>query len=132
MPPGATPAPKLSTLDNEKAPHGKESRAVQCSLGNDRVRDPAVGRVIRPRALHGKRSGGEGDVLGTAGATNAIPRAFVGVFRAGAVSPAAGRVLVGDGLRVLVSHHDRHAVKVARGASVDIVLATAGTEIGHI
>src|SRR6185369_4827067 len=99
---------------------------------DSRVRDAAVVGVVRPSALHSEGTGSECDVLCTPGAADTLPSALVGVLGAATVGPAARRILVGDGLGVLVPHHDGDAVEVARAAGIDVVLAAACPQIGHV
>src|SRR5215469_3839617 len=82
----------------------------------------AAGAVVGPGGLHGERAGGQGEVERPTAGARRDPGALVGVLRAGGVGPAAGRVLVGDGLGVLVTVHDGHAVLQACAAGVDEVL----------
>src|SRR6185437_15258675 len=74
--------------------------------------------------------------VGRGGAGTLAPRAQVAVLLARRrVGPAACRVLVGDGLGVLVPVDDRDAVKRARAAGVDEVLAAGRADVhgvGHV
>src|SRR6185503_20166362 len=63
----------------------------------------------------------------------ADPGALVGVLLGVAeVGPAAGRVLVGDGLGVLVALDDGEAVQGAGRTGVHEVLATAGADVEQV
>src|SRR6476620_4732700 len=106
------------------------------AVGHDGVaglaRAGAAGAVVGPGGLHGEGAGGQREVERAAAGTRGDPGTLVGVFRAGGVGPAAGRVLVGDGLGVLVAVHDGDAVLQARAAGVDEVLAAGGAQVGDV
>src|SRR5450432_934897 len=87
--------------------------------------------VVGPGGLHGEGAGGQGQV-GRWSARSLAPCAQVAVLLAGRAGPAARRVLVGDGLGVLMAVHDRHAVQGAGAAGVDEVHATGGASVGGV
>src|ERR1700756_2883012 len=83
----------------------------------------AVG-VVGPGRLDGEAARAQGDVLRGPGA-GTDPRALVAVLVARAVDPAGRRVWVGQGLGVLMTLHDRDAVKHPSCAVVDVPLAAS-------
>src|SRR5436305_12459020 len=91
----------------------------------------ASGRV-RPGGLHGEPPGGQREHERAATAARVDPGTLVGVLLAGEVGPAAGRVLVGDGLGVLVPLHDREAVAPAAGTGADEMRPAGGTHVGDV
>src|SRR5204862_1903776 len=109
----------------------RDAAAAAAATADDGVRDLAAVAVVAPGALHRERAGGEAHVLRAAGAAGQ-PRALVGVLLTGGVGPAAGRVLVGDGLGVLVALDHGDAVEGAGRAGVDEVLAAGGARVGDV
>src|SRR5262249_61213736 len=77
-----------------------------------------TGAVVGPGGLHREGAGRQREVERPAAGARGDPGALVGVLQAAGVGPAAGRVLVGDRLGVLVAVHDGHAVPQARAAGV--------------
>src|SRR2546429_2824875 len=88
----------------------------------DRVRDVALVGVVRPGALHRVRAIAHAHVRGRPLA-GADPGALIAILLAQQGGPAAGRILIGHRLGVLVAVHDGEAVEQTRGAGVDEVLA---------
>src|SRR6266513_2059894 len=91
----------------------------------DRVRDVALVGVVRPGALHRVRAIAHAHVRGRPLA-GADPGALIAILLAQQGGPAAGRILIGQRLGVLVAVHDREAIEQARRAAIDEVLATVG------
>src|SRR2546430_10256619 len=89
----------------------------------DRVRDVALVGVVRPGALHRVRAIAHGHVRGRPLA-GADPGALIAILLAQQGGPAAGRVLIGQRLGVLVAVHDRDAIEQARRYAYDTVLAS--------
>src|ERR1035438_6370988 len=117
---------------------GRDSSPLppSAAVGDDGVGElaatAAARGVIRPGALHREGTSGQGQVGDPAAGPRGYPGALIGVLAATGVSPAAGWVLVGEGLGVLVALNDRDAVLGARAAGVDEVRTAGATHVSDI
>src|ERR1700724_3328066 len=112
--------------------HGVTATAV----GDDRVAGLAGARagraVVAPGGLHREGASGRGEVERPARGPGRDPGALVAVLGAAGVGIAAGRVLVGDGLRVLVALDDGDAVLGPGAAGVDEARPAGGARVGDV
>src|SRR6185437_14061159 len=99
--------------------------------GNRHVADVAPVGVVAPGALHRVAAVAHAHV-GRLALAAADPGALVSVLLAAGGGPATGRVLVGDGLGVLVALDDGEAIQGAGRTRVHEVLAAAGADVEQV
>src|ERR1700746_3341206 len=104
---------------------GTTYRGARAASGlKQRVRNLALAGIVRPGALHRVGTVPHADIRrGALAAAN--PGALIAVLLSGGGGPAAGRILIGEGLGVLVAADDRKAVERSRGTRVDEARSTA-------
>src|SRR5437879_8309410 len=108
----AAPRPRARRRRSSRKKKGRARRPFGMTKAEqlqDRVRDIALVGVIRPGALHGVRAIAHAHVRGRSLA-GADPGALIAILLAREGGPAAGRILIGHRLGVLVAVHDGKAI----------------------